>query len=383
MQRKFVAIIVVLLLINIHSFSQNNSPSEGCFALKASDFQKTINGKNCSLFFLQNGQLKVAITNYGARIVSLCAPGRNGKMTDVVVGFKSIDDYLNAKGIYHGAVIGRVAGRIENGKMEVEGKSYDLPINSSPCHLHGGAKGFHSQVWDVSSVTDTSVVFTYLSIDGEMGYPGNLNVTATYRVSANSELSFEISATTDKSTPVNFTNHAFFNLAGEGSGSVLNHQLKIPAKYICAVNEKKLPNGQLLEVKNSPFDFRKPKSIGQDLTQEKTNDQLKFAGGYDHHFVIAKKKSNTIKLAAVLFDAPSGRKMEVFTNEPCIHIFSANFFNGADKDKLGQPINFRESIALETQRYPYLNNTKSFPSIILKPGMKYEAKTVYRFLFIK
>jgi aldose 1-epimerase len=376
-------LLLATLFVGISLFSKSNSPQGSCFSLKAADFQKTINGKQVGLYFLKNGQLEVAITNYGGRIVSLCAPSRNGEMADVVLGFKSIDDYLKAKGIYHGAIIGRVAGRIAGGKFDLNSSTYSLPLNSSPNHLHGGVNGFHNQVWDVSSVTDTSIVLTYLSVDGEMGYPGNLHVKAIYTLNSKNELSMELSATTDKSTPINLTNHAFFNLAGEGNGSILNHNLTIPAKYICPVGADKIPTGKLMSVKNTPFDFRKPKPIGKDLILEKTDEQLKFAGGYDHHFVLNKKMSNVMKLAASVVDPQSGRKMEVFSDEPCIHFFSGNFFNGFDVCKMGKPINYRESFALETQRFPLLPDSKSYPSITLNPGEKYKAKTVYRFTVVK
>jgi len=376
-------LLLATLFVGISLYSKSNSPQGGCFSLHATDFQKTINGKQVGLYVLKNGQLEVAITNYGGRIVSLCAPSKNGEMADVVLGFKSIDDYLKAKGIYHGAIIGRVAGRIANGKFELNGSNYSLPQNSPPNHLHGGVNGFHHQVWDVRAVTDTSIVLTYLSIDGEMGYPGNLNVKAIYALNSKNELSMELTATTDKSTPINLTNHAFFNLAGEGNGTILNHVLTIPAPFICPVSADKIPTGKWMSVKNTPFDFRKPKPIGKDLNLEKTDEQLKFAGGYDHHFVLSKKKSNGMKLAATVIDPQSGRKMEVFTDEPCIHFFSANFFNGSDIGKTGKPINFRESFALEIQRFPWTQNQKQFPSIILHPGETYQAKTIYCFSVVK
>lgn len=380
MNKSKILLLLATLFVGISLFSQNNYPQGSCFSLKASDFHKTINGKQVGLYFLKNGQLEVTITNYGGRIVSLYAPAKNGEMADVVLGFKSIDDYLKANGIYHGAIIGRVAGRIANGKFDLNDSTYSLPLNSPPSHLHGGVDGFHNQVWDVSSVNDTSIVLTYLSVDGEMGYPGNLNVKATYILNSKNELSMELAATTDKSTPINLTNHAFFNLAGEGNGTILNHILTIPAKYICQVSADKIPTGKLMHVKNTPFDFRKPKSIGKDLMLEKTDEQLKFAGGYDHHFVLSKKKMNVMKLAVTAVDPQSGRKMEILTNEPCIHVFSGNFFDGSDIGKMNKPINFRESFALETQRFPYSQNQKQFTSIILHPGEKYEVKTIYRFL---
>jgi len=185
--------LLAALCVGISVNSKNNSPKGSCFSLNATDFQKTINGKQVGLYFLKNGQLEVAITNYGARIVSLCAPSGNGDMADVVVGFKSIDDYLKAKGVYHGAIIGRLAGRIANGRFDLNRSNYSLPLNSPPNHLHGGVNGFHNQVWDVISVNDTSVVLTYLSVDGEMGYPGNLNIKATYVLHLKNELSLELS----------------------------------------------------------------------------------------------------------------------------------------------------------------------------------------------
>lgn len=371
------------LFISLSIFSKSNSPSGSCFSLNKENFQKTIDGKQVGLYFLKNGDLEMAISNYGGRIVSLCAPAKNGEKSDIVLGFKSIDDYLKATGIYHGANIGRVAGRIVNGQFDLNGKSYSLPLNSPPNHLHGGPKGFHNQVWDVTSTTDSSLVLSYLSVDGEMGYPGNLKVTATYILNAKNEFSLEFSATTDKSTPVNLTNHAFFNLAGEGSGTVLHQILSIPAANICPLNNAAIPTGELLKVKSTPFDFISPKIIGSDLTTDNQDEQLKFAGGYDHHFVLKSKKTNEIKLAATVVEPKSGRKMEVFTDEPCLHFFSANFFKGTDIGKMGKPYNFRESFALETQRFPMVPNSKLFESIILNPGETYEAKTIYRFSITK
>jgi len=224
--------VAILILLIFFSFALQLSGKSNCIDLKSADFQKVINGKQVEIYFLKNGQLKAAITNYGARIVCLCAPSKNAEMADVVVGFKSIDDYQKATGVYHGAIIGRIAGRIANGSFDLNGTTYKLPINNTPNHNHGGAKGFHNQVWDVSAVTDTSIVLSYLSVDGEMGYPGNLQVKATYILNQKNELTLKLVATTDKSTLVNLTNHAFFNLAGEGSGTILNHILSIPSKAI-------------------------------------------------------------------------------------------------------------------------------------------------------
>jgi len=376
-------LLLATLFIGLSTFGKSNSPLGSCFSLNKENFQKTIDGKQTGLYFLKNGKIEMSITNYGGRIVSLCAPDKKGELADVVLGFKSIDDYIKAAAPFYGAIIGRVAGRIANGQFELNGTKYTLPQNSPPNHLHGGNKGFHNQVWDVSSDTDTSLVLTYISVDGEMGYPGNLKVTATYILNSENEFSLEFSATTDKSTPVNLTNHAFFNLAGEGSGTILNQILTIPAANICPLNNTTIPTGELLNVKSIAFDFRTPKIIGYYLSSDNQDEQLKFAGGYDHHFVLKSKETNEIKLAATVVEPKSGRKMEVFTDETCLHFFSANFFKGTDIGKSGKPYNYRESFALETQKFPFVTNSKVFESVILNPGEIYEAKTIYRFSVMK
>ena len=379
MIKRTILLLLAAVFVGFFAVGNGNSVPRSCHLLKAEDFKKNINGKQTVLYFLKNGKIEAAITNYGARIVSLNAPDKKGNYADVVLGFKSIDDYLNAKGIYHGAIIGRVAGRVENSRIDVDGKLYELQANASPHQLHGGVGGFHNQVWDVREVTDTSIVMSYFSADGEMGYPGNLNVKVTYSLNSKNELSMEVNATTDKTTPLNLTNHAFLNLAGEGSGTVLNHILTIPSKHICMLKENKIISTKLLSVKSTPFDFRKSKAIGRDLIQEKTNEQLKIAGGYDHRFVLSRSENATVKLVATVIEPVSGRKMEVLTNEPCIHVFTANFFNGSDIGKMGKPLNYRESFALETQRFPYDANSNSSKSIFLNPGENYQAKTILRF----
>jgi aldose 1-epimerase len=350
--------------------------------LNPENFNKVIDGKQVGLFFLKNGNITAAITNYGGRIVSLCAPDKNGQKGEVVLGFKSIDDYLKATGVYHGAIVGRVIGRIAKGTFELDGKLHSLPINNGANHQHGGLKGFHNQVWDVKTVTDSSIVLTYSSVDGEMGYPGTLKVEATYHLTSNNELTLKFLATTDKTTIVNLTNHAFFNLAGEGNGSILDHILTIPSNYFCAVNPDKIKTGELLKVSGTPFDFRKGKSIRKDIILETTNEQMKIATGYDQSYVLKKKKSNKIVLAATVVDPKSGRKLEVFTNNMGVHFFSANYFKGVDIGKMGKPFHYRESFALETQDYNSPNQ-KSFSTIVLNPNEKYESFTIYRFSCLK
>jgi len=377
-----LSLFVFISYSNYYVYCQDVK-TENCVPLKAEDFQKNINGKMVGLYFLKNGRISMAITNYGGRIVSLCAPDKDGKMADVVVGFKSIDDYLKATGVYHGAIIGRVAGRISNGKIDVNGTNYSLQQNAGNHHLHGGLNGFHNQVWDVKSSTETSLVLTYMSKDGEMGYPGNVQIEVSYQLNPKNELQIEYKATTDKSTPLNLTNHAFFNLAGEASGTIYNHLLTIHSDYICPINEDKMAIAKNYTIIGTPFDFRNEKPMGKDLVIQDSNQQLKLAGGYDHHYILNKKKKQEMSLAAIVVEPNSGRKMEVFTLEPCIHLFSANFFKGTDIGKLGKPINYRESFALETQGYPYSFDKKVFPSIILNPTDKYHTKTIYRFSVVE
>ena len=382
MKKKSIFLVLIILFICLKAISQGSLNNSECATLNPENFNTVIDGKQVGLFFLKNGNLTAAITNYGGRIVSLCAPDKNGQKADVVLGFKSIDDYLKATGVYHGAIVGRVIGRIAKGTFELDGKTQSLPINNGANHQHGGLKGFHNQVWEVKTVTDSSLVLSYISVDGEMGYPGTLEVEATYQLTSNDELSLKLLATTDKTTIVNLTNHAFFNLSGEGNGSILDHILTIPSNYFCAVNPDKIKTGEILKAAGTPFDFRKGKFIGIDIILENTNEQLKIAGGYDQSYVLKKKKSNKIVLAATVVDPKSGRKLEVLTTNLGVHFFSANFFKGADIGKMGKPFNYRESFALETQDYNSPNQ-KIFPTLILKPGEKYETYTVYHFSSVK
>jgi aldose 1-epimerase len=376
---QFIVLVIYFLSAGYYNTFGQTSKNDNYTTLKIEDFQKKVNGKNISLYFLKNANVSMAITNYGARVVSLYVPDKKGNTADIVIGFKRIDDYLNANAVYHGAMIGRVAGRIKNGTLNLNGSAHPLQLNAGNHHLHGGSKGFHNQVWEVKSFSDTSLVLTYLSVDGEMGYPGNLMTEVTYTLNGQNELVMEFKASTDKSTPVNLTNHAFFNLAGENGGSIGGHLLNINADYICPVNEEKMAISGKSKVKETPFDFRKMKTMGQGLSFEKLNEQLKFAAGYDHHFVLNKKKKNDITLAASVVEPNSGRKMEIFTAAPCLHFFSANFFNGSDTGKSGMPIKYRESFAMETQNYPYAEDRNLFPSIILNPGEQYETTTIFRF----
>lgn len=374
MSLKRLSIIPILFLF---VFCTYNSKEE--FVLKATDFQKTIDGKVTNLYLLKNDQIKVYITNYGGRIVSLLTPDRSGQIGDVVLGFKSIDDYLSANGPYHGALIGRVGNRIAKGKFKLGSETYSLPINNNENHLHGGPEGFNNQVWEVKAADDSSITMNYFSSDGEMGYPGNLDVEVMYSLNDENELLITYKATTDKSTPVNLTNHAFFNLAGEANGTINDHLLKLNADHFTPVDKTLIPLGENRSVEGTPFDFRIPKTIGRDLNLQETDLQMEYGGGYDHNFVLNKEKDGEMSLAAYVIDPKSGRRMDIFTEEPGIQFYGGNFMDGSDIGKYGKKFLYRESFALETQHYPDSPNQPSFPNTILNPGEVYQSKSAYKF----
>ena len=367
----------IISLLFLFVFCTYNSKEE--FVLKASDFQKTIDGKVTNLYLLKNDKIKVYITNYGGRIVSLLTPDRYGQMGDVVLGFKSIDDYLSANGPYHGALIGRVGNRVAKGKFTLDSKTYSLPINNNENHLHGGPEGFNNQVWEVKAVDQSSISMNYFSKDGEMGYPGNLDVQVKYSLNNENELLISYKATTDKSTPVNLTNHAFFNLAGEASGTINDHLLRLNADHFTPVDETLIPLGENRSVEGTPFDFRIPKTIGRDLNQQNTNTQMNYGGGYDHNFVLNKENEREMSLAGYVIDPKTGRRMDIFTEEPGIQFYGGNFMDGSDIGKYGKKFLYRESFALETQHFPDSPNQPSFPNIILLPGEIYQTKSIYKF----
>ena len=374
MSLKRLSIIPILFLF---VFCTYNLKEE--FVLKATDFQKTIDGKVTNLYLLKNDQIKVYITNYGGRIVSLLTPDRSGQIGDVVLGFKSIDDYLSADGPYHGALIGRVGNRIAKGKFKLGSETYSLPINNNENHLHGGPEGFNNQVWEVKAADDSSITMNYFSSDGEMGYPGNLDVEVMYSLNDENELLITYKATTDKSTPVNLTNHAFFNLAGEANGTINDHLLKLNADHFTPVDKTLIPLGENRSVEGTPFDFRTPKTIGRDLNLQETDLQMEYGGGYDHNFVLNKEKDGEMSLAAYVIDPKSGRRMDIFTEEPGIQFYGGNFMDGSDIGKYGKKFLYRESFALETQHFPDSPNQPSFPNTILNPGEVYQSKSAYKF----
>lgn len=340
-------------------------------------FQQTLYGKPVDLFYLNNGDMQAAITNYGGRLVSLIVPDKNGTPTDVNAGFSSLHDYRNSSEPYYGALIGRYANRIANAQFSLEGIAHQLEPNNGPNQLHGGKNGFHLQVWDARQVSGAVLELTYCSKDGEENYPGNLAVTVTYTLTPGNGLQISYAAVTDKTTILNLTAHPFFNLNGEGSGTILNHVLTIRADHYNPVDANVLATGETAPVTNTPFDFRQPVSIGGRLTNG--NEQLQNGNGYDHNFILNKGLTQQPETAAVIEGDLSGISMEVLTTEPGLQFYSGNFMKGEYVFKSGSPDDFRTTFCLEAQHFPDSPNHPGFPTTVLKPGEIYTQKTIYRF----
>ena len=340
-------------------------------------FGKTADQQSVDIYTLTNAHgMEAKITNYGGVVVSLKAPDRNGKMDDVVLGYDNLDGYLNDKR-YFGGIIGRYGNRIAKGKFSLNGQTYTLATNNGENHLHGGIKGFDKQIWQASEVNDpkgASLKLTYLSKDGEEGYPGNLSVTVVYTLTNDNELKIDYSATTDKDTVVNLTNHSYFNLAGKGT--ILNHEVMLNADKFTPTDKGAIPTGELRPVKGTPMDFTQPTAIGARIEQQ--DEQLIFGKGYDHNWVL-NSGGGTLALAARVTEASSGRVMEVWTTEPGIQFYTGNFLDGTITGKDGQAYVQRSGFCLETQHFPDSPNKPSFPSTVLKLGQKYATTTVYKF----
>ncbi len=339
-------------------------------------FLDTIDGKPTDLYVLSNGSMRAAITNYGGRLVSLIVPDSAGNPVDVVVGHSSVKQYAASSEPYFGATIGRVGNRIANGKFSLDGKQYGLFTNNGPNTLHGGKKGFQAVVWDANKSSDTSLALRYRSLHMEEGFPGNLDVVVVYSLTSDNGLKIDYHATTDQKTVVNLTNHAFFNLNGEGSGTINDHLLQINADKYTPVDSTLIPTGELASVEGTPFDFRKLTAIGARVNA--TNEQLGNGKGYDHNFVLSDGSAN-LKLAASVRGDKSGITMKVFTTEPGLQFYGGNFMQSKNTFKSGAKDDFRTAFCLETQHFPDAPNQKNFPSIELNKGEIYRTTTIYRF----
>ncbi len=344
------------------------------------NFNQIIDGKQVNLYILTNkNRLKAAITNYGGKLVSLLVPDSSGKLTDVVLGYNSLKDYqqYTKNGAYFGALIGRYGNRIAKGKFSLDGEQYELAINNGPNALHGGLKGFNSVVWDVVNTTPNSIELHYLAKDGEEGFPGNLNVTVTYTLTGDNALEIAYQATTDKTTVLNLTNHSYFNLNGEGSGTINDHTLQLNATEFTPVDATLIPTGKLEPVAGTPLDFTIPEKIGSRI--EDKNQQMVYGKGYDHNYVLNAGKEKGQHLAAIVLGDKSSIEMQVYTDQPGIQFYSGNFMEGGDTGKSGHAYESRTAFCLETQHFPDSPNQPQFPTTALKPGETFNSVTFYKF----
>ena len=346
--------------------------------IPASDFETVVDGKNVALYTLKAGDLTMQVTNFGGRVVSLWTPDRNGSYEDIVLGYNNIENYVNNPGErFLGAVVGPYANRIAGGTYTIGEETYNFPQNNNGQTLHGGLKGLDMIVWDVDSVTENAIVLSVVCPDGHDGMPGNRKIVMTYTLTPDNEFKVDYVAVTDKATHVNISHHSFFNLKGEGNGTINDHVLYINASKTTPVDAVLIPTGEIVDVTGTPFDFREPKAIGQDVNVE--NEQLKNGAGYDHNWVLDRKTASDMELAASVWEPASGRYMEVWTDQPALQFYGGNFFDGTTTGKYGKTLNYRESIALETQKYPDTPHHAHFPSTLLKPGEQYTHACVYKF----
>ena len=341
-------------------------------------FEGEIDSKKTGLFILKNDNgLEMSVTNFGARVVELFVPDRNGDFADVVLGHASLDKYVNFPGErFYGATIGRFGNRIAGGKFTLNGKEYTLPQNDGNNCLHGGIKGFDMKVWDILEIAPDMLKFGLVSPDGDQGFPAELKVTMTYRLTSDNRFEVEHLAESDADTVVNLTHHSFFNLRGEGNGDVNAHIMQINADKYTPVKSDLIPTGEIADVSGPPFDFRSPTPIGARVNDE--NEQLARGRGYDHNWVLG-NFTGAVRLVASLYDPASGRKMEILTDQPGIQFYSGNFFNDGSCGKFGRKIGYRGAVALETQHFPDAPNHPQFPSTLLRPGETYTQTCIYRF----
>jgi aldose 1-epimerase len=372
--RHFVFVLAALLSV---------APLCSAAGIEQKPFGKLPDGREVTLYTLTGSHgFAVEVMNYGATIVSIRTPDRAGKVADVALGFSNLRDYLE-KSPFFGAVVGRFANRIAHAKFTLDGKEYALAANNTPggmpCSLHGGNVGFDKVLWqaETSQVDGRPALrLSYLSKDGEEGFPGNLKVLVVYSIGKDNGLRIDYEATTDAPTIVNLSNHSYFNLKGEGEGDILGHVLTFHAKHYTPVDQGLIPTGEIASVKGTPFDFTKPHRIGERV--EASDEQLKYGGGYDHNWVLD-RKGNGLELAATVYEPTSGRVMEILTTEPGLQFYSGNFLDGKIVGKSGKPYVHRSSVVLETQHYPDSINHPNFPSAILRPGKTFRSSTVFRF----
>ena len=359
--------------------SSTNAAAHGTHLLEKKPFGKTAAGEEVDLFTLRNGSNEVSISTWGAGITSLRVIDGKGALADVVLGFDTLAPYLKEHPFF-GVTVGRYANRIGNARFTLDHKEYTLAANNGKNQLHGGPEGFYRKVWkaeELDAKDGPSLKLTYVSPDGEQGFPGTLTATVTYTLTDDGALRMDFGATTDKLTVVNLTNHAYFNLAGQGDGDILDHELMVRASRYTPVDDTSIPTGELRSVANTPFDFRKPTALGARIGAD--DAQLKIGKGYDHNFVLDGGQTGKPRLVARMRDPKSGRVLEILTTEPGMQLYTGNFLDGKVIGKGGKPYAFRTGFCLETQHYPDSPNHPTFPSTELKPGQTYSSETTWTF----
>lgn len=354
-----------------------NNPAKSLSGLDVADFETRIDGKQTRLFILKNKNgLEMCVTNFGGIVASLLVPDKNGKPTDVVLGHKSINDYLHTPEKYLGAAIGRYGNRIKHSRFTLDGKEYRLTPTNEHYTLHGGKTGYNNVVWDARQTDKQTLELTYISPDGEEGFPGTLTVKMTYRLTDQNEFRIDYEATTDKPTVVNLTQHSFFNLNGEGNGDVLDHIVTIDADFFTPNDENSTPTGEIRSVENTPMDFRSPHAIGERIDRD--YQQLVFGAGYDHNYVLHKKEAGELAWAAQAVAPETGITLDVFTTEPGVQIYTGNWLSGFE-GKNGHTYPRRTAVCFETQHFPDSPNNPHFPTTVLRPGQIYEQVCIYKF----
>lgn len=377
LSHSITAICAILsIALGLTSCNGSDSASE-ITLLPEEDFTAEFEGKTTHLYTLSNGDITAQVTDFGARVISIWTPDRNGKMADVATGYENIDKYINNPGErFLGACVGPVANRIGKGHFTLDGVEYQTPLNNDGNTLHGGFKGVDMMVWDVLEKTDTSIAFHLVHPDMQEGWPGNLDIIMLYTLTDANEFSIEYVATTDKATPVNLSNHTFFNLTGDSSKSILGHEIQINASRTTPIDSLLIPSGEVVSLDGSPLDFRTAKAIGQDVNAD--DQQIRNGYGYDHNWCLD-GEAGLVRLAATLYEPESGRVMDVLTDQPGLQFYCGNFFDGKTPDKYGNMIGYRCSLALETQKWPDGINHEGFPNTVLRPGEVYTHTCVYRF----
>lgn len=342
-------------------------------------FGKTQDGLDIYLFEMLNKKgMQVNVTNYGATIVNIIAPDRHGKLEDVALGYDRLEDYLNDT-VYFGCIVGRYGNRIAKGRFSLKGVEYKLATNDGENHLHGGLVGFNKKIWQVyesKNLTRESVTFVCISPDGEEGYPGKITLEVTYSLTNENELIIDYRGTTDKTTILNPTNHAYFNLTGDFKKTILNNELQMDADHYTPVQPGSIPIGEIAPVKGTPMDFRKPTLLGKRI--ESDFDQLKYGSGYDHNWVF-NNFDRQVKHRATLYEPKCGRLLELFTDQPGVQMYTGNFLEGVKNGKNGITYKKRSAVCLEAQHFPDSPNQQNFPSVVLQPGEEYKQTTIYKF----